>query len=245
MQVERRRMGCARKAVRRAKRVILTAAVATAWSLPVAAAPTVEFFDDREAWESALPTDMDLALVDFDEFVTDASFLNEPVDVDIYSLERVENPDFASNSDAFNLVDSSSDTGPIFDIFNVDDTSYALMRTEADQNVRVEVDFAPAALAWGADTGRLTGSEQLALELFFADDESLLNQDIVPGDFIGFVASGPVTRFQFLALGSNGDVGNGLNFGIDNTGTVLVPEPATLLLFAIGLGGLSRARPRL
>jgi hypothetical protein len=107
------------------------------------------------------------------------------------------------------------------------------------------VDFAPAALAWGADTGRLTGSEQLALELFFADDESLLNQDIVPGDFIGFVASGPVTRFQFLALGSNGDVGNGLNFGIDNTGTVLVPEPATLLLFAIGLGGLSRARPRL
>lgn len=236
-------MGCAREATKRAKRVVLAAALVTALSLPAGAAPTVDVFDDRTAWENALPTDLDLFTVDFNDFLMDTPFQNEPVDVGGYSLQRVENPDFATNADAFNLVDSSTSASPIFELFNFNETSYALMRTEADQDVRVEVAFDQAAVAWGGDVGGFTGSEELAMNLFFRDGESLLDQEIVPGDFIGFVASAAVSRFQFLALRSNGDVGNGLSFGVDNTG-VVVPEPATLLLLAVGLGGLSRTRAR-
>ncbi len=220
-------------------------ALALAFSLgaPAAAgAATVTTYNDRSTWESALPAGV-IFLEDFNDFDLDSPFRSSPVDAGAFSLAQVG---VDASSSSFNLVDAPDAGGnnAFFDFFNLDGTSYALTRVEADQGIDVDVTFDNPVLAWGGDLGAMVGSENLDLELFFDGGGSTLEQ-LLLGDFLGFISDMPVNQVTLLARQSNGDIGNGMNFGLDNTKGVLVPEPTTLLLVSAGLTGLASSRRRL
>lgn len=118
----------------------------------------------------------------------------------------------------------------------------------ANPTTRALINFAPgfAVDAWGAD---ITPSGPGQIQFSAGGLSGLIN--ISGPSFIGFASGVPFRAFNinFVALESlSGGVGiaqtPSTNFIIDNLVVNLVPEPATLALFATGAGLLGWARRR-
>lgn len=171
--------------------------------------------------------------VDFNGFGADVRFVDSPVDAGPFTLK-------ANKSIGSPLEPNRIDVSPFFPSSTVvDDTPYAYILVEGDNQLTVTMTFDNPVIAFGADFKLETIGESLDLMLNGPAGSPVVEVPDADG-FFGFVfdSSNLVDSIVFQARRSNGTDG-GEGFGLDNvvlaTEAAAVPEPPTFTLAVLAL----------